>query len=116
MILERQSTITMEDCTTIQINLNQSCDVSWGYDSSTFYQKSVKTIDVGMNGCSSDTVMSAGDYLDWITTNDYWNKFGDMYIWTTAPDGCSACNNLIDGFYVYNPHAFDIKIEYMLFV
>ena len=85
-------------------------------DSSTYYEKVEKTVDVGMNGSSTETVMSAGDYLEWITTNDDWNKFGDMYIWTTSPDACDTCYNLINGFYIYNPHAFNIKIEYMLIV
>lgn len=85
-------------------------------DSSTYYTKALKRVDVGMNGCSTLDIMSAGDYLQWVTDNNYWKKFGDMFIWTSAPDGCSSCYNLLDGFYVYNPHAFDIKIEYMLFI
>jgi uncharacterized protein YjbI with pentapeptide repeats len=86
------------------------------YDSSTFYKKYRKKLDVGMNGCSTSNTMSAGDYLEWVTDNNYWNKFGDMYIWTSAPDGCSSCRNLIDGFYLYNPHTFNVKVEYMLFI
>jgi hypothetical protein len=96
--------------------MTQDCSVTWDEDSSLYYQKYVKKLDVGMNGCSTETVMSAGDYLDHITSNDLWRKFGDLYAWTSAPDGCSDCDNLIDGFYVYNPHAFNVKIEYMLFV
>ena len=110
------STTYLEDCTTIQINMIQDCSVVWDEDSSTFYTREIKLVDVGRNGCSTSNIMSAGDYLQWITDNNYWNKFGDMYIWTTAPDGCSTCNNLLNGFYVYNPQPFDIKIEYMLFV
>jgi hypothetical protein len=100
----------------IMIDPSIQYEVIWDEDSSLFYTKSIKRLDVGMNGCSTSEVMSAGDYLDWVTTNDYWNKFGDIYIWTSAPDGCSDCRNLIDGFYVYNPHSFTCKIEYMLFI
>ena len=87
-------------------------------DSSVYYELTLKTLDVGMDGCSTSKIMSGGDYLEWITDNNYWNKFGDMYIWTTAAD-CPTCGyskNLLDGFYVYNPQPFDIKIEYMLFI
>lgn len=84
-------------------------------DTSTYYEKVRKKLDVGMSGDSTANTISAGDYLEWITTNEYWNKFGEFYSWTTTPDSADY-KNLIDGFYVYNPHAFDIKIEYMLFV
>jgi len=110
------SSVTYEDCRIVQINMTEDCSITWDVDSSTYYQKSIKNVEVGMNGCSTDEAISAGDYLDWINTNNYWNKFGDMYVWTTAPDGCSDCHNLIDGFYVYNPHTFSVKIEYMLFI
>jgi len=110
------STATLENCKIVQINMTQDCSIAWDVDSSTYYQKYIKKLDVGMNGGSTETVMSAGDYLDYINTNDLWRQFGDMYAWTTAPDECSDCHNLIDGFYVYNPHTFDVKIEYMLFV
>lgn len=106
---------TLEDCKEIRINESTSI-VKTYLDSSTYYQKFIKKLDVGMNGSSTETIMSAGDYLDYITSNDLWRKFGDFYAWTTAPDGCPDCDNLIDGFYVYNPHTFNIKIEYMLFV
>jgi len=88
------------------------------YDSSTYYEKVIKTLDVGMNGSSTITTMSAGDYLNWVTVNNYWNKFGELYSWVSAADGTTTENltNLINGFYVYNPHTFNIKIEYILFV
>jgi hypothetical protein len=112
------SSVTYEDCTTIQYNLISDCSVAWDIDSSSFYTKEIKLVDVGRNGCSTSNIMSAGDYLQWITDNDYWNKFGDVYIWTSAADclSCGYSKNLIDGFYVYNPQPFDVKIEYMLFI
>lgn len=104
------------DCSIFDINMTTDCSVVWDTDSSTYYQKYSKRLDVGMNGSSTETIMSAGDYLDWITVNDYWNKFGELYTWISAPDGCATCDNLIDGFYVFNPHTFNVKIEYMLIV
>jgi len=88
------------------------------YDLSTYYTRISKELDVGMNGTSTVTTMSAGDYLNWVTVNGYWNKFGELYAWTSAADGTATENltNLINGFYVYNPHTFNIKIEYILFV
>jgi hypothetical protein len=87
-------------------------------DTSTFYLKHRRRLEVGMSGCSVDDLMSAGDYLNWVTTNGMWRKVGDMYIWTSAPDPTNNCTekNLIDGFYVYNPHTFPVQIEYMVFV
>ncbi len=106
---------TLEDCRDIRIN--ETIDISTLYiDSSTYYEKTIKRLDVGLNGSSTDEVMSAGDYLAWITENDYWNKFGDMYSWTSSADAGAACDNLINGFYVFNPQTFNIKIEYMILV
>jgi len=110
------STTTLENCKTVQINMSIDCSVEFDIDSSIYYEKYIKKLDVGLNGSSAETIMSAGDYLDWINTNDLWKKFGDMYIWTSAPDLYTGTNNLINGFYVYNPHDFEVKIEYMLFV
>jgi hypothetical protein len=104
------------DCSIFNINMTTDCSITWDTDSSTYYQRYSKKLDVGMNGSSTETVMSAGDYLEWITDNNYWNKFGEMYIWTAADDGCATCKNLIDGFYVFNPHTFNVKIEYMLMI
>ena len=84
-------------------------------DSSTYYTPVVKTIEVGMSGCSNTTQMSAGDYLEWITENEDWKKVGDAYIWTSAPDNGDT-RNLIDGFYVYNPQTFSVQIDYLIFV
>jgi hypothetical protein len=110
------STTSTQDCKIVQINMVQDCSLSYDLDSSTYYSASIKTIEVGMSGCSMDTAMSAGDYLDWITTNEAWNKVGDLYFWTSAPDA-EDTRNLIDGFYVYNPHDyFSIQLEYLLFI
>lgn len=107
------SLIYPTNCTFITIN--ESIDSSMIYDSSVYYQASIKTIEVGMSGCSTSTAMSAGDYLEWITENEGWEKVGDMYIWTSAPDADDT-RNLIPGFYVFNPQLFNIQLEYLSFV
>jgi hypothetical protein len=107
------SLIGLENCTIIRINEN--IEPSAAYDSSTYYRPIIKTIEVGMSGCSNSSQMSAGDYLEWITTNDAWEKVGDMYIRTSAPDA-EDTRNLIDGFYAFNPQVFSIQLEYLIFV
>jgi uncharacterized protein YjbI with pentapeptide repeats len=88
------------------------------YDASTFYTKQRKRLNVGLSGCSTIQEMAAGDYLKWVTDNDYWRKFSELYAWTTSAECnlCSYSKNLVDGFYVYNPHTFDVKIEYLIIV
>lgn len=109
------STISLINCFNIRINENVDVSIAYTFDSSIFYKPTLKTIEVGMNGSSTSTAMSAGDYLDWITENEAWSKVGDMYIWTSAPDA-EDTKNLIDGFYVFNPQEFSIQIEYLIFV
>jgi len=104
-----------ENSTIIMIDASQAVDSSIAYDTSTYYSRATKRLDVGKSGTSSDTIMSAGDYLNWVTNQGLWKKVGDMYIWTSAPDATET-TNLITGFYAYNPHTFPISIEYMLFV
>lgn len=107
---------TLDNNRIIMVDPSINCEITWDEDSSIYYKKYTKRLDVGMNGASTETVMSAGDYLDWITVNDYWNKFGELYAWTAAADACATCDNLIEGFYIFNPHTFNVKIEYMLIV
>lgn len=84
------------------------------YDVSTYYKRYTKAVDVGMNGDSTSTTMSAGDYLDWVQTYNKWEKVGVLKIWLTAPDPeSSLIENLITGFYVFNPHEFAVKLDYM---
>jgi len=109
------SLVELSNCTIIRINESIDCSLSYDLDSSTYYQPVIKTIEVGMSGCSTSTAMSAGDYLEWITENDAWEKVGDMYIWTSAPDADDT-RNLIPGFYVFNPQLFNIQLEYLTFV
>lgn len=101
------------------INIYDAVDVSVfvdpsTWDPSTYYTKTVKTLDVGL-GVSTPTVISAGDYLTWVQENNLWFKVGQFYAWTTAPDFTDT-ENLIDGFYIYNPHDFPVQISYMVFI
>jgi hypothetical protein len=82
-------------------------------DSST-YAKYTKTVDVGLNGSSTSDTMSAGDYLYYVDSNSKWEKVGVLKIWLSAPDADATSNNLIPGFYLYNPHTFNVKIDYLI--
>jgi hypothetical protein len=109
------STITFSNTQNIRINETIDASVLYDLESSTYYTKSVKSVNVGMSGSSTSDLLSAGDYLDWVQTNGYWRRVGDIYIWTTAPDFTDT-KNLINGFYVFNPHDFPIQLEYLIFV
>jgi hypothetical protein len=105
------------DTRSIMIDSSLTSNFEINQDTSLFYTKHVKQLDVGMNGNSTDDIMSAGDYLEYVTTNNLWKKARDMYIWTTTIDSVDYANkNLIDGFYVFNPHEFQIQIDYMIFI
>jgi hypothetical protein len=74
-----------------------------------------KTVDVGMSGASTEEVMSAGDYLNYVDVNNKWDKVGSLQAWITAPDVAGdVVENLITGFYLYNPHDFAIQVDYLL--
>lgn len=103
------------DTRTVMIDASIYCDPSIISDTSIFYEKTTKKVDIGMNGCSAEHVMSAGDYLNWITENNHWMKVGDMYNLTTASDG-SDTTNLLNGLYVYNAHTYSVTLDYLVFV
>jgi len=101
------------------ININHPPDNLTFYEASTgninSYVKYIKAVDVGMNGSSTITTMSAGDYLNYIDTNTKWEKVGPFRSWlsTSDPDS-SNIENLITGFYLYNPQSFAVQVEYMV--
>jgi hypothetical protein len=82
-----------------------------------YYERHYEKVDVGLsakNNCMVGT-MSAGDYLTYIQENNKWEKVGPLRIWISAPDPAnSLVENLITGFYVFNPHDFPVKISYMI--
>jgi hypothetical protein len=89
------------------------------YDSSIFYTRRELQLDPGCTTTSEDpTKISAGDYLEYITADDLWYKFRDMYVWISPPDCIESPEqkNLTNGFYIFNPHTFEVKLEYMLTV
>ena len=88
------------------------------YINTTLFRPVIKTVDAGLSGASTATVMSAGDYLDYVTTNEFWDKIGYFYLKATAPDNPDddSYENLMNGFYLYNPQTYDVKVEYMVFV
>jgi len=73
----------------------------------TDYVQYTKKVDVG-NNYSSSTIISAGDYLNYIATNDLWENVGQLRVWLGAE------GSLIPGFYVLNPQTFAVQIEYMI--
>lgn len=107
------STISLSNCKIIRIN--ESIDSSLAYDSSIYYRPTIKNIEVGMSGSSNLSAMAAGDYLQWITDNEDWQKIGEIYIWISPPD-YDDTKNLLNGFYAFNPHDFPVQLEYMTFV
>jgi uncharacterized protein YjbI with pentapeptide repeats len=105
------------DVTTVMIDASIVSTSEIQTDVSTYYKKLIKTLDVGLNGSSTDRIISAGDYLEHVTDNNLWNKIGELYMWTSAPDsGVYNEVNLINGFYLYNPHTFPISAEYLVIV
>jgi hypothetical protein len=81
------------------------------------YIRYYKAVDVGMNGSSSDTTISAADYLDMVQTKNRWEKVGGLKMWFTAPDPANSIQeNLISGFYIFNPQLFPVKIDYLVII
>lgn len=108
-------TTTRTDCKIITVNASFDASMAYELDGSTYYQKFSKKIDVGRSGEGTATILSAADYLDYINTYDLWEKAGPLMAQISAPDPTSSTQkNLVGGFYIYNPHTFTIKVEYML--
>lgn len=108
----------VEDTIDIMIDPSIACEFDVVQDTSIFYLRHRRKIEIGMNGCSVEDLMSAGDYLNLVTNRGWWKKVGDIYIWISSPDCEGDClnKNLIEGFYAFNPHEFTIQIEYMVIV
>lgn len=80
-------------------------------DTSTYV---TKTVDVGSN-TSTATTIGAPDYLYYLTANNLWDKMGYLNIKVNTFDPAdSNVKNLIPGFYLYNPHSFNVEVDYML--
>lgn len=85
----------------------------------TCYTRLEKNVDVGLNAgllcVTNTTTMSAADYLDYVQTNSKWEKVGVLKIWLGPEDttGSTTVENLITGFYVYNPQTYSCQIDYL---
>lgn len=108
----------VEDTVDVMMDPSIACEFDVVQDTSVFYLRHRRKIEIGMNGCSVEDLMSAGDYLNLVTNRGWWKKVGDIYIWISSPDCEGDClnKNLIEGFYAFNPHEFTIQIEYMVIV
>ena len=104
------------------IQINHAPDYLAYYEASTgdpnSYVRYYKAVDVGLSGASiSSDTMSAAEYLDYVQSNNKWEKVGVLRAWLTAEDPeSSLIENLITGFYVFNPQIFAIKIDYMTII
>jgi len=106
--------VTVTDSSTFQVNSTCDSSISWTEDTSTFYKKYDKAINVGMNGCGNDTTLSGADYLDYINSHNLWFKVGPFSSRITQQDAPgNPIKNLIGGFYLFNPQNFPVQVEYM---
>ncbi len=105
---------TVENSRTIEVNTTCDSSVSWNVDSSLFYSKFTKNVDVGMNGAGNETTLSAGEYLDYVNSNNLWDKFGPLSARIAVPDNPgTSIKNLINGFYLFNPQNFAMVVDYI---
>lgn len=82
-------------------------------DSSTYYIKKTKRLNVGEVESTSD-IIGAKDYLKLINDNDEWTKIGDLYSRITSAEQPSQEKTLANGMYIYNPHDFKVRVNYIL--
>lgn len=93
----------------------EEADASLYTDPSILYEKNTKKVDVGRNEEGTDNVISAMEYLNYVNTNNLWNKVGAFSANITANDSpICGYNSLIGGFYLYNPHNYTMQVEYLI--
>lgn len=76
-----------------------------------------KYVDTGSLPTSTSTTICAGDYLNYITENNLWDKMGYLYAKVNTFDQHNTdpiIKNLVPGFYVFNPHDFSVEIDYLM--
>lgn len=62
----------------------------------------------------SNKVLGLYGYCNYVTINNLWNRFGDMYCVIGASDiENSNTYNYVNGAIIYNPNDFDIKVNIM---
>ena len=112
-VIDSNTTIT--NCRNITVNASWDASILSNTTTNTYYQRKSKKIDVGRSGAGTSTILSAAEYLDYINTENRWNKVGPFAAQISADDpDTSSVKNLIGGFYVFNPHEFSVQVEYML--
>lgn len=78
------------------------------------YARYYKAVDAGVSKSCDLDVMSSADYLNYVDTHNKWDKVGLLRIWLGPEDPVNSnVQNLITGFYVYNPQTFPVQISYM---
>ena len=109
------SSIYLNECRTIMINVTCDSSITWELDdTSVYYQKYNKAIEVGRSAEGTLTILSAGEYLDYVNTHDLWNKVGAFASRITTDPTTTNVKNLVEGFYIFNPQLFPVKVEYIL--
>jgi len=109
------SSIYLNECRTIMINVTCDSSITWELDdTSVYYQKYNKAIEVGRSAEGTLTILSAGEYLDYVNTHDLWNKVGAFASRITTDPTTTNVKNLVGGFYIFNPQLFPVKVEYIL--
>jgi len=107
-------TVTIDSSSRI-MTVNAEWNVDASYATEAVYEKFSKRVDVGRSGAGTSKILSASEYLDYINTNDLWDKVGPLMVQISVADpDNSTTKNLVGGFYVFNPHTFPIQVEYML--
>jgi len=109
---------SITDESLLYIDLNHAPDRLIYYEASTgdsnSYVRYDKAVDVGMSGFGTSTTLSAAEYLDYVQSNNKWEKVGVLRIWLAAEDPTNlSVENLITGFYLFNPQTFAVQVEYM---
>lgn len=79
------------------------------------YERFYDEVDVGLSGTShTPNILSAADYLHKVETNNMWENVGIIRIWLSSNDFPNTIKqNLIKGFYIFNPQSFPVKINYI---
>jgi hypothetical protein len=112
-VIDGKTTIT--DCSIITVNASWDTSILSDTTSNTYYERLSKKVDVGRSGSGTPTILSAAEYLDYINTENRWNKIGWFGSQISADDPANSnVRNLIGGLYVFNPHTFPVQVEYML--
>lgn len=107
--------VTVTDSSLFEVNATCDGSISWTEDTSTLYQQYSQTVDVGAVKGIDSRFIGASDYLHYITEHDMWFKVGPFASRFTTPDHPTVyTENLIPGFYLYNPQTFPVQVEYMV--